>query len=273
MDFATFATYDLSNITDQDNILGGCGFNEPLNNFADSNITNYAYAFNGNSFNQSVDPIDWENVTGAYRMLGGWHNVAYKFDQSLENIRLRKTGVDLRGMLDYTPMSVYNYSRTLISWANYVYDNMQVNPSEGPINVSFGAIGLVYNDINYEDYISGVFTNAATASNFLTSQLVDSGAAWTINGHSPDGFIGGLQLQLDIPDSGVTVELPLYGTVDVQVDWNDDTAYTAQVGSGDCSHTYDDSGTYYIRISGEVTQFGDGAPWSGVEYLTRVYNL
>ena len=54
---------------------------------------------------------------------------------------------------------------------------------------------------------------------------------------------------------GTTVTLPLYGAVDVTVDWGDSNSnkYTIE---GNQSHTYAKEGTYTVEISGSLKQFG-----------------
>ncbi|ADO77293.1 BspA family leucine-rich repeat surface protein [Halanaerobium praevalens] len=70
--------------------------------------------------------------------------------------------------------------------------------------------------------------------------------------------------------SGTTIELPLYGTVDVTVDWGDGStnSYTS---SGDKSHTYSSEGRYTVTISGDLTKFGKGNLTDKKNYkLTKV---
>ena len=54
---------------------------------------------------------------------------------------------------------------------------------------------------------------------------------------------------------GTTITLPLYGTVDVTVNWGDENedAFTS---SGRKSHTYEEEGEYTVNISGTLTEFG-----------------
>jgi len=63
-----------------------------------------------------------------------------------------------------------------------------------------------------------------------------------------------LQFDTNLSD-GKTVTLPLYGTVDVTVNWGDgsNNTYTE---AGNQDHTYATEGTYTVEISGSLTQFG-----------------
>lgn len=68
-------------------------------------------------------------------------------------------------------------------------------------------------------------------------------------------------------EAGLDYTLPLYGTVDVTVDWGDGSqdSYTT---TGDKTHTYSGDGTYHIRISGTLTTFGSGAVVANIAKLT-----
>ena len=54
------------------------------------------------------------------------------------------------------------------------------------------------------------------------------------------------------------VTLPLYGTVDVTVDWGDIEPDDDYDSAGDKTHNYALAGTYTVSISGNLTQFGHG---------------
>jgi hypothetical protein len=86
-------------------------------------------------------------------------NINYNFG----SWNLRTAGVDMTGMLDEVySMSVENYSRTLIGWANYVSAN-----SNTPSSVIFGANASQYNCINY---VSGqTYNNAVAARTYLAT--------------------------------------------------------------------------------------------------------
>jgi len=74
-----------------------------------------------------------------------------------------------------------------------------------------------------------------------------------------------LEFNTDLGDT--TIEMPLDGTVDCTVDWGDGTRnnYTT---TGTKSHTYASGGTYTVRVSGLLTNFGGNSPTIRPE-LTR----
>ena len=56
-----------------------------------------------------------------------------------------------------------------------------------------------------------------------------------------------------------SITLPLYGTVNVTVDWGDPSPNNEVFNTtGDKTHTYSSEGTYTVKISGTLTQFGNG---------------
>jgi len=80
-----------------------------------------------------------------------------------------------------------------------------------------------------------------------------------------------MELVFTTTTANTTIELPLFGTVNCTVDWDDLTADGIYTTAGLKSHTFATVGTYTVSISGTLTQFGNGStPWTGVEYLTSV---
>lgn len=75
-----------------------------------------------------------------------------------------------------------------------------------------------------------------------------------------------------------TITLPLFGTVDAVIDWGAEGANTsctrAVTTAGEVSCTYpagDGAGPFTVRVSGTVTQFGNGeAGYANADKITRV---
>jgi hypothetical protein len=57
---------------------------------------------------------------------------------------------------------------------------------------------------------------------------------------------------------GTTISLPLFGRVDVEVDWGDGTVLQRVRGSGFVEHVYAENGIYEVVVSGRLSQFGSG---------------
>ncbi|OFY97413.1 MAG: hypothetical protein A2309_03370, partial [Bacteroidetes bacterium RIFOXYB2_FULL_35_7] len=73
--------------------------------------------------------------------------------------------------------------------------------------------------------------------------------------------------------SGLSVTLPLMGTINVSIDWGDGNTENF-ISSGLKSHTYDADGIYEIFISGSLSTFGSGASvCPNIEKLIAVYSF
>jgi surface protein len=90
----------------------------------------------------------------------------------------------------------------------------------------------------------------------LASKLMMAG------GESP------LVLVFDTSLGDTTIELPLNGTVNAEVDWGDGTSDTYTT-AGTQTHTYSSGGEYVVKVNGLVTQFGSGATALSRPELTR----
>ena len=79
-----------------------------------------------------------------------------------------------------------------------------------------------------------------------------------------------LEFDTNLSD-GTTITLPLDGTVNVIVDWGDDSSETF-TSSGTQDHTYSAEGTYTVSISGTVTHFGVSgySTYTNADKLVRV---
>jgi surface protein len=90
----------------------------------------------------------------------------------------------------------------------------------------------------------------------LASKLMMAG------GESP------LVLIFDTSLGDTTIELPLNGTVNAEVDWGDGTSDTYTT-AGTQTHTYASGGEYVVKVNGLVTQFGSGGTVLSRPELTR----
>ena len=69
---------------------------------------------------------------------------------------------------------------------------------------------------------------------------------------------------------GTTMELPLFGNVDVTVDWGDGITEDINT-AGNASHTYSTEGIFTIGINGSLTQFGNGnSGYAGAQLIDSV---
>jgi surface protein len=141
-------------------------FNQNISNWNTSNVTNMSVMFaNATAFNQNISSWNTSNVTTMLSMFSS----ATAFNQNLGAWQLRTAGINMTNMLNNSGLSVENYSRTLIGWANYVSAN-----SNTPATVTLGATGRKYNTTAYT---TGLTYNDGAAAR---AYLVGVPPGWTI---------------------------------------------------------------------------------------------
>ncbi len=88
------------------------------------------------------------------------------------------------------------------------------------------------------------------------------------------GYSQPMELVFNFSTSPTTVQLPLYDTVNVTVDWGDGTAVDTFTTIGDKSHTFNVTGPDTVIISGILGKFGKGSDsWTGTNNLTEVISF
>jgi surface protein len=168
-------------------------FNQPIGTWNTSNVTDMGWMFDGAwEFNQNIGSWNTGKVTmmnsmfeSAYffnQPIGTWNtsavtnmsyalNGAASFNQPLGDLELNSV-TNMTNMIAGTAISPENYSRTLISWANKVFQGVY------PKSRTFGA-GTVKYSKNYS--IIGIgFTSGQSARNYLTNTIANGGGGWTI---------------------------------------------------------------------------------------------
>jgi surface protein len=116
-------------------------------------------------------------------------------------------------------------------------------------------------------YGNGVFVTVSqddTGNRVMTSP---DGIAWAVRTSSA---INPMTLEVVTSAASQQVTLPLYGSVNVTVDWGDGGATNSYLSAGSYTRTYAVAGTYTITIDGTLSQFGSGNPYSNAERITRV---
>jgi surface protein len=170
-------------VTDMTNMLNNAinfdnGGSDSIKDWNTAAVTSMEAMFqNCRDFNQNIS--SW-NVSAVTNMNSMFRRTATSgnnaFNQSLAAWQLRLAGVSMVDMFTQASggtlsLSVENYSRTLIGWANYVAAN-----SNTPASVTLGGGNRQY---NATAYVSGeTYNDAVAARAFLVGAAPDP--AWTI---------------------------------------------------------------------------------------------
>jgi surface protein len=134
-----------------------------------------------------------------------------------------------------------------VSYSYYTAnDNSQRDPKSWILYCSLNMIKY-YNVSKVTDYIS------SSERNYETTFSIDGENYFNIT-YPPDPAINRSIYEVSAGDS---ITLPLFGVVNVTIDWGDSMIETVNV-AGLKSHTYEVAGNYIVQMTGNLEQFGNG---------------
>ncbi len=258
------SNWDMSNITNVSSMFAGCdNFNGTIGNWDIGNVTHFNAMFLGcGSFNQDLSAWNigehTEDSINMERMFSGTE----MFNQNLGAWDLSKV-TDMTSMLDDSGLSAQNYDFTLMGWAMLEGDENQI-----PQDITLGALGLSYCisgpertllEDTYNWTITGDTANCPEAEQFITT--------WTTT------------------EANQNIRINRYSstyTYNYAIDWGDGTIeYNL---TGDATHSYNQAGTYYVKISGvfpSITLLGTNVQvkdrlatieqWGNIQWETMQY--
>ena len=140
-----------------------------LNTTVGANLTMASMFQNATAFNQPLG--NWD--TSAVYIYNQMFNTASSFNQNIGTWKLgakvaasgELTGqVTQPGFLNNVGMSVENYSRTLIGWANYIHNLNDDFTAKGPL------VGATAKQVNSVEYGGTPYSNGVAARAFLLSR-------------------------------------------------------------------------------------------------------
>lgn len=185
-------TPDLSNCSRMKSIFRNCSSlvgNATFQQWGVSNVNSFAFAFfNSSDFN--IDLSDWDisSATSLFRMFGG-----SGLNQDMSGLSLPSSLNTMEYIFNGSAMSIPNYSKTLIGWANQVFTNGY------PLNVDMNnQDGMIYNSETYD--LGGEFDNAVDARSYL----IDT-ADWAITNDVLGVEISDTSLSSEVTESTITV--------------------------------------------------------------------
>ena len=207
-----------------------------------SNISRMEFTFYGASnFNQNIG--SW-NVSNVINMESMFEN-AVSFNQDLSSWNISNV-LNFNNFLNNGFLSKINYDNILLSWAQLSLPSF-ITFNAGNSYYSYGIVSQIRQSIidNYNWTIIDAGNTPLT-----TNPLI-------------------LVFQVDI-ESNLTITLPLYNNVNVDIDWDDSNIQSCYV-IGDLNHTYLNPGTYTVKIYGTLEQFGNG--YTGYQNSEKIISL
>ena len=220
---------------------GASSFNQDIGGWDVAHIKDMRYMFyNASAFNQDIG--DW-SVDSVVSMDNMFYN-ATSFDQDIGSWNVGSV-LDMGSMFSGVTLSTINYNSILTGWDT--------------LSLQYG--------VNFDGGNSKYSPEAAAVAK--AHMISSDGWVITDGGVNPD-FI--LEFNTNL-SSGTSISLPLYGVVNVSVDWGDGFSDSYNT-NGDKSHTYSSEGVYVVSISGTLTEFGRGStPYPNANKLSKLISF
>jgi surface protein len=257
-------SWNTSNVTNMHGMFEGVssfnnGGSSDINNWNTSKVTSMVYMFYSTPFNQPVGNWNVSNVTN----MNGMFFAATAFNQPLGDWNIVSAS-DMASILDGTAIDIPNYTKTLRGWGNLA------NTTGVQTAVPLGASGKKYG-----------------AAHAQRKVLTDT-YGWTITDGGQEPFVFTINTTASSynPGTELTFQLPILDAntgsyaLDILVNWGDSSTSTISSSTQpDITHTYLNSGSYEITITGSLTGFSfdnggdkakltDVSKWSALEINT-----
>ncbi|HEX7016540.1 MAG TPA: BspA family leucine-rich repeat surface protein, partial [Cyclobacteriaceae bacterium] len=194
--------WDVSTITNMEGMFRGTSFNQPLDNWDVSSVTSMFNMFFGNvAFNQDISNWDVSKVTSMQWMFYNNTGGSSAFNQNLGGWDISSV-TTMDGMLWNSGLSRQNYEATLAGWA-------ELDPGETkiPTGVVLSSDGHRYCDDTYR--------------NLLAKSTGEGGYGWTITGDAQD-----CSLVLSVANQTVDEDTELSFTASATYTGDGTVAYT-----------------------------------------------
>ncbi len=291
-----------SGITDMSHMFyAAATFNQPIGGWDTSVVTDMSWMFySAEDFDQPIGDWNTESVTTMFRMfayassfnqaIGDWNtssvtNMSRLFDSAnLFNQPIGNWDTSKVTTLRQTFQAASSFNQDISSWdtakvttfVSMFWGAHQFNQDLSDWNTSkvSDMWGMFFNAISFNRDISCWDVSK------ISSDPVNFNGPILSPENKPRWGTTGCSLALEVDTNlglGTEVTLPLYGTVDLQVDWGDDEAnqscQTLVTTAGQLSCSYAAEGEYTIKLRGTLTQFGNGSSsYSNANKIVRLIN-
>jgi surface protein len=215
-------------------LFSGClSFNQDVSKWFLYKVTNMSHMFSGcSSFNKNISNWNVSSATDMSYILADCSS----FNQDLSNWNISNVA-DMDHFFHQTPISRTNYDNMLIAWSNS-------NPQN--------TVSTFYADLTKYSYGNPSLARYKLSVSPYQWSITDLGIETTT-------LSTPMSLEYRVVAGNLTITLPLYGIVDVFINWGDSITLYPYTTTGDKTHTYSTIGTYTVLIYNRLTQFGNGS--------------
>ena len=221
-----------------DDINATSNFNQNIGDWNVSNVEDMNRMFlRATSFNNGNQPMVW-NTNKVKNMVKMFYN-CQNLNQNLGNWDISSIGTNtstiasMEEMFTGVKMSISNFENTLLGWDNFVQNN------NIPLNVNLGAGDNKYCDTGR--YALNHLQNKGWNINFS-----NNGGLELYSICDPNKFV--LTVNVSANES-ITIPTDTNLTYNYKIYWGDETS--EENVTGNITHTYSESGTYPVKISGD----------------------
>ena len=279
--------WDLGSVTDMSNMFNSCvSFNTLINSWDVSNVTNMEFMFfNAEDFNQDLDSWNVSKVHDMTAMffqalnfngaIANWNvsnvnRMGRMFRSSNFNSNISNWNVSNVQNMDLMFRSAFSFDQDLGGWVvgqvqhmEEIFNNSGLsNENYDNILIGWSQLPLLQNGVQL-DALENQYCDAEQAR----QHIIDT-YGWTIN---DDGKAIDCGVSVERPfittwktdnegdsaDNQITIPTSPEETYNYTVNWGDGSSDTGV--TGDITHTYNQSGTYQVSISGNFAAMKFGS--------------
>ncbi|MGK0413950.1 MAG: surface protein, partial [Polaribacter sp.] len=257
--------WDVSNVTNMEDVFLKTSFNQPLNNWNVSNVTNMQYMFEGSLFNQPLNNWDVSKVNSMLFMfrntpfnqninnwnvssvnqMGRMFDLASNFNQPLNNWDVSNVK-DMYHMFNDAAL----FNQSLADW-NVGKVTRMTNMFQGAVSLNIDNYDATLIEWSNQNVQRDIILNASSsycASETARNKLIND-FGWTITDNGRvcvTDFITKWKTTSD--NESITIPIG-DGTFDYTVDWGDGTEESGFI--GDATHSYTTLGDHTVKITGQ----------------------